>query len=103
MVDEENRVTGWKGSSIVHMFNKHELDHPELSRIRAERSHTILAGDSLHDYNMAEGTDTVMRVRILDTDTDQEAAHEDTFEVFDTIIEDGTLNPLIDLIKQIIE
>ena len=103
-LDSDNHVTGWKDGSVVHMFNKHELDHPELSKIRAERSYTILAGDSIHDYNMAKGRDTVLRVRILDglDDTaDQGLVRQDTFKVFDTIIEDGTLNPLVELIKQI--
>lgn len=104
-VDENNHVTGWEEASVVHMFNKHELDHPELSKIRAERSHTILAGDSIHDHSMATGSDSVLRTRIVDSylydSVDKNALHENTFELFDTIIENETLYPLISLIKQI--
>lgn len=104
-IDTNNRVTGWNDASVVHMFNKHELGHPELSKIRAERSHTILAGDSIHDFNMTEGTDTVFRVRIVDSLDDKEAERiattEGTFKVFDVIIDNGTLNPIYRLLQSI--
>ncbi|TAL15244.1 hypothetical protein EPN95_00515 [Patescibacteria group bacterium] len=106
ILNEQNQITGWNETSVVDIFTKHEVDHPELSRIRAERPHTILAGDSLHDHNMAEGTDTVLRVRIVDSIDESDIRkqlEQETFTEFDTIIEDGTLNPIIDLIKQIIK
>jgi len=105
-LDEDNRVTGWKDGSVVHMFNKHELGHPELSKIRATRSHTILAGDSIHDYNMAEGTDMVFRARIVDLldyqGLDQATVKEETFKLFDVIIENGTLAPIYQLLQTIV-
>lgn len=102
-LDQNNRVTGWDDSSVVHMFNKHEINHPELSKIRTSRPYTILAGDSLHDHNMAEGTDTVFRVRIHDTDDNgrHNPLNPETFKLFDSVIEDGTLQPIVELIKQI--
>lgn len=106
-LDEKNRVVGWDADSIVHTLNKKEIGHPELTRIRAERSHTILAGDSMHDYDMAEGKDAVFRIRICDVSDDENqpntALRTQTLKVFDSMIEQGTLEPVTQLIKQIAE
>jgi len=105
-VDSQNRVIGWNEDTIVHTLNKKEIDHPELSKIRAERSHTVLAGDSMHDFDMADGDDTVVRIRIVDTlqgqERDQHVVRQKSLDVFDAIIEDGTLYPIVALIKDIV-
>ncbi len=101
-LDTYNRVIGWDESSIVHTLNKKEIDHPELSKIRLERSHTILAGDSMHDFDMAEGDNNVLRVRIYDPLGQEETDYTQTFDRFDTVIEDGTLFPIVNLLEQII-
>lgn len=104
-LDQGKRMIGWDKSSLVHVLNKKEIGHPELSKIRSERSHTILVGDSMHDFDMAEGQENVLRVRIYDP-RDDKAQHkvsvrEQTLEVFDTILEDGTFEPITELIKDI--
>ncbi len=105
-VDFQNRITGWRKESLVHTLNKSEADHAELRKIRIERPFAIVVGDSLHDADMAEGEDTVLRVRILDPRSDEKNDLEQerlkTFEHFDAIIENGTLQPLIDLTKMIL-
>jgi HAD superfamily phosphoserine phosphatase-like hydrolase len=106
-LDSSNHVIGWDEASVVHMFNKHELDHPELSKIRAERSHTILVGDSIHDHSMAAGDDTVFRIRVVDPylydAVDQKTIKDETFKLFDAIIENQTLTPVVDLIKSVVK
>jgi len=104
-LDDARRVIGWDPATLVHTLNKQEIGHPELSRIRQERSHTILVGDSIHDYTMAAGDDTVLRVRIVDPQPDnpsfQVNERPKTFELFDISIEHGSLAELAGVIQTI--
>jgi hypothetical protein len=100
-LDENKRMIGWKKESLVHTLNKKEVGHPELTRIRDSHSHTILAGDSMHDSVMAVGEETVFRVRVYDQKNNEAIDHAQTFASFDTVIDEGTLYPLVALIKQI--
>jgi HAD superfamily phosphoserine phosphatase-like hydrolase len=106
-LDTKRRIVGWDKKSLVHTLNKQEIGHPELSKIRVERPRTILVGDSIHDYNMAQGSENVFRVRILDPHDDKSEdpmlARQQTFELFDTAIEGGTLFPIVSLLQQIKE
>ncbi len=104
-LDADNHVIGWDESSMVHTLNKKEIGHPELSKIRSERSHTILIGDSIHDFDMAEGTDDVFRIRIIDApegEEDSKDVRAKSLQLFDAVIEDGTLYPLTALIESIV-
>jgi HAD superfamily hydrolase (TIGR01544 family) len=106
-LDDENRVIGWYEDTIVHTLNKREIGHPELSKIRTERSHTILAGDSMHDFDMADGTDNVFRVRVVDLleeeKSNQHEIHEKSLKMFDVVIEDGTLVPIVEFVERIVD
>ena len=95
--DTNNLVTGWDAQTLVHVLNKKEIGHPELSKIRSERRNTILIGDSLADADMAEGTDNVIRIRLYDPRADDGAnmlAREQTLPLFDALIEDGRLDSI---------
>ena len=106
-LDENKRMIGWDKDTLVHALNKKEIGHPELTKVRAERSHTILVGDNINDSDMADGADKVLRVRIHDLRSDEianeEVLRKQTLEVFDAIIEDGSLKPIYDLINRIVE
>ena len=105
-LDAQRRVCGWNKSSLVHTLNKKEIGHPELTRIRDTRRHAILIGDSLTDADMAEGTDGVFRIRIhdprADEARDQQIIRKQTFTLFDAMIESGSLQPVEQLVQQIV-
>ncbi|HSX35992.1 MAG TPA: HAD-IB family phosphatase [Patescibacteria group bacterium] len=105
ITDENKRVVGWDKQTLVHVLNKKEVGHPELTRIRSERRNVILIGDSLADADMAEGTATVLRIRLYDPRADEQVAasiREQTLQVFDAMIENGTLEPARRLAQYII-
>ena len=105
LLDESQCVVGWKPETLVHLLNKSEVDHPELNRIRTERPLAIVVGDSINDADMAIGEDDVLRVRIYDPRPDEvvdiEAERAKTFERFDLMIENESLEPLVELLKKI--
>jgi HAD superfamily phosphoserine phosphatase-like hydrolase len=64
--DETTRVvTGWRRDALIHMLNKREMGHEELSALRRKRPNILLLGDVPDDVKMVEG-DNVLRVRVLD-------------------------------------
>ena len=105
VLDENRHISGWKRDTLIHILNKSEIDHPELNRIRAERPLSIIFGDSINDSDMAIGEDDVLRIRIYDPRPDEVAEIENerarTFEKFDLMVESGSLEPLVELLKLI--
>jgi HAD superfamily phosphoserine phosphatase-like hydrolase len=104
-LDEENRISGWQKSTLVHVLNKSESTHPELLAIRAKRPLALVVGDGLDDASMASGRQGVLRVRIMDPRADETASKQEeqkTFERFDALIKTGTLDPLESLVKLVI-
>ncbi|MGF7229033.1 MAG: HAD-IB family phosphatase [Candidatus Saccharibacteria bacterium] len=104
-LDGENKISGWQEDTLVHVLNKSESTHPELSAIRADRPKALLVGDSLDDASMAAGEGDVIRVRILDPRVDETATEQEerkTFEKFDALIKSGDLHPLERLVEIII-
>lgn len=103
--DEEGRMTGWDESSVVHVLNKGESAHPELIRLRTERPNVIVVGDSIHDADMAQGDDNVIRIRIVDTNPNDIGSVEEirtkTAERFDAMITGGDLLPVLALANHI--
>lgn len=103
VLDESRHLSGWKRETLVHLLNKSEIDHPELNRIRAERPLSIIFGDSINDSDMAIGEEDVLRVRLYDPrpgeTLDIEAERAKTFERFDLMIENGSLEPLAELLR----
>jgi hypothetical protein len=104
-VDDDNRIAGWEGDTLVHVLNKSKANHPELQAIRASRPKARVVGDSLYDAAMAHGQQDVIRVRILDPRSDEKDNTQEqqrTFEKFDALISSGTLDPLSELVTAII-
>jgi 2-hydroxy-3-keto-5-methylthiopentenyl-1-phosphate phosphatase len=64
-VDNTGFVRGWRRETLVHMLNKNEMGHDELSRLRHERPNVLLLGDVPDDTRMVVG-DSVLRIRVLD-------------------------------------
>jgi HAD superfamily hydrolase (TIGR01544 family) len=105
-IDSSNRVCGWDKNSLVHVFNKKEIGHRELTKIHKTHDHTILVGDSMNDADMADGTNNVIRIRIHDPRDDEKTAtqriSEQTFQLFDAMIETGGLAPVRELVEHIV-
>ena len=103
ILNESMEITGWKKDTLVHSLNKSETDHPELNRIRNERPLSIVFGDSINDADMAIGDEDVLRIRIFDPRPDEvvdiQAERAKTFERFDLMIENGSLEPLTQLLR----
>lgn len=103
ILDPAQRIIGWDSSTVVHSLNKDEIDHPELTRIRAARTKTIVVGDSMQDANMAVGEEDVLRVRVFNPEPgsqpDFETFRQQSLEHFDLVIETGSMMPLTGLVR----
>lgn len=103
ILDENRKISDWKRGTLVHILNKSEVDHPELNRIRAERPLAMVFGDGIGDADMAIGEEGVLRARIYDPRPDEandiEAERAKTFEHFDLMIENGSIDPLTELLQ----
>lgn len=99
VLGEDGRVLNWDRGSMIHILNKRERGHTELSRIRSERPYTILVGDALQDVDMVDGDEHVLRVRMCDL-VHQDPAKRDSYleqsfaAGFDMVLEED-LEPLI--------
>lgn len=97
-LDRDSIVIGWDESTLVHTLNKHEADHPELTAIRTKRPYAVVVGDGMGDADMADGDETILRVRLLDPRPDEildiDAERLRTFERFDAMIESGDVSSL---------
>lgn len=104
ILDADRRVIGWNKDSLVHTLNKSETDHAELNAIRRARPLSIVIGDSIHDADMADGDNDVLRIRIYDPRPDEESDIEivraETLQRFDIMIESGSLSPIEKLINE---
>jgi len=102
-IGEGGKITGWEEKTLVHVLNKKEMGHSELTRIRTTHPFTVLIGDGLEDANMIEGVDDVIRVRINDPRKDEpiDRLRKETFERFDLMIENGSLQPVLSLVSLI--
>lgn len=65
-LDQDRRISGWQKDTLVHMLNKKEVGHAELSELRKTRPKVILLGDVPDDVHMVAGDEDVIRVRVLD-------------------------------------
>ncbi len=102
-LDSEGAIVGWNEDTLVHVLNKHEAGHEDLTAIRAARPNVIVIGDGVTDADMADGNENVLRIRIFDPRPDEvvdiEAVRQKTFSRFDALIESGTLHPLLKVIE----
>lgn len=102
---EGGLVIGWEKNSLIHVLNKREKGHADLSRIQVTHPLTILVGDSVHDADMVEGEEDVIRIRVIDPREDENISHkrfaEETFQRFDLMIGNGSMKGLLDLVRAI--
>lgn len=103
-LDSDQRISGWDPSTLVHALNKHEIDHPDIRQILAERPNVIIVGDSVNDTNMAQGKETVFRYLIDDRGLGVQALAQEAFDVhnFDCIISDHSLDAIADIVHEIV-
>jgi hypothetical protein len=87
------------------ILNKHEIGHPELTKIKQDRPNVLVIGDSLSDANMATGTDNVFRIRIYDPRPDEArnsaGVRTQTLELFDVLLQGRTLTPVCELVRSL--
>jgi len=104
ITDKNGKIINWN-KNIVHVKNKKEHGHEELTKIKKQRPNIILIGDAIEDADMAEGEENVLRIRVFNPREDEEFNQEDfvknTFEKYDLMIENGTLEPVLQILEQI--
>lgn len=104
-VDEKTRkVIGWYSDTLIHMLNKNERGHGELSALRAVRPNVVLIGDVPDDTRMVLG-DEVIRIRVLDPRKNEihvpEEALKMSFEAGYDLVVEHSLHPVSRIIKWI--
>jgi HAD superfamily phosphoserine phosphatase-like hydrolase len=106
VLDHAGTIVGWDKATLIHVLNKHEADHAELTSIRKNRPKAIVIGDGMSDADMAKGDADVLRIRVFDPRDDETAdigqVRARTFERFDAIIESGSLAPVLTVIESMI-
>ena len=104
ITDENGKIVDWD-RNIIHHLNKKEKGHKELTTIKRQRPNTILIGDAIEDADMTEGDENVLRIRIYnpreDEKTSKKAFAKKTFEKYDLIIENETLEPVLRILELI--
>ena len=101
ILDSDQRITGWDAATLVHVLNKKERGHSELSRLRTSRPFGILVGDALSDADMADGHETVLRVLVQNPRPD-ENTNANLPGSFDLICTSGNFGALTLLIEQLL-
>lgn len=102
--DAAGRIISWDEETMVHILNKHEAGHRELSLIRQKQPHAVLIGDGIKDANMVEGDENVLRIRVCDTHPNESLAETTEFRKtsfaagFDMIVSDD-LSPVVKLMN----
>jgi 5'-nucleotidase len=104
ITDRNGKIIDWD-KNIVHVKNKREHGHEELTKIKKQRPNIILIGDAIEDADMAEGDENVLRIRIFNPREDEKANLKEftkaTFEKYDLMIENGTLEPVLKILEMI--
>lgn len=99
----DGTILGWDERTLIHVLNKHEAGHEDLTAIRAARSNVIVVGDGMADADMAAGDANVLRVRVFDPRPDEvadiSAVRQKTFARFDVLLESGTFDPLFKVLE----
>ena len=102
-VNSNGDIVDWEKDSLIHVLNKKEMGHAELSRIREKRPNIILIGDTMEDADMVEGVENVLRIRICEPRDDERVNritfNRQTFDKYDLMIENNTLAPIIGVIN----
>lgn len=96
-------ISGWDKNSLIHILNKKEKGHNEISKIRKTRPNIILIGDSLKDASMVSGSKGVLRIMVNDSRVDDSSSngifYNNIFKKFDLIVRNKSLFPVVDIIK----
>jgi HAD superfamily phosphoserine phosphatase-like hydrolase len=104
IIDQNGKIIDWN-KNIVHTLNKKEQEHDKLTKIKEERPNTILIGDAFEDAEMTDGDKNVLRIRIFNPREDEKITQEEfadkTFEKYDLMIENGTLEPILKILEMI--
>jgi len=102
--DEQGKAIGYQ-KRIIHSFNKNEVElrnTPYYQNVK-ERKHVLLLGDSLGDLHMTKGLEHECILRIGFLNKDEEHYLEKYIDLFDIVIlNDGTLEPVNDVLQQIL-
>jgi len=95
-------VTGWRRDSLIHMLNKNEMGHAELSTLSKARPNILLLGDVPDDAKMVTG-DTVIRIRVLDPRKgeahDLQTTREVSFDAGYDLLVENNLQPVARITK----
>jgi 2-hydroxy-3-keto-5-methylthiopentenyl-1-phosphate phosphatase len=104
--DEQGNVRGWDRRTLVHMLNKRERGHTELTMLQRARPNIILLGDVPDDVHMANGDDNVLRIRVLDSRPgetfDRDTLLNTTFAAGYDLAIDHSLAPVVNILKRIV-
>lgn len=102
-LNDSGKVVGWDKNTLVHVMNKRETGHVEMSGIKTACPNVIVVGDSMGDADMVDND--AIRIRVYDPRVDEtgglESVKSRTFERFDALILEGDFNPLARLVKLI--
>lgn len=95
----DGQIKGWDKKSLIHVLNKKERGHSEVTKIRLSRPHTILVGDSIDDTHIVAGEENVLRIMVHDPRKDDSKKSINKFlQYFDLIITNGNLLPVAKLV-----
>lgn len=99
-------IEGWDRESLIHVLNKKEKGHEEVSQLKRARPNVILLGDSKDDAFMVEGSDNILRVfideaRVSESLEKNEDYYNDILRDFDLILKGESLLPLVEIINNL--
>lgn len=98
IINSKGEIVDWEKKTLIHILNKREMGHAELTKIRKTKPNIILLGDSLQDAQMVEGKEDVLRILI----NNNLRPPEKVFKDFDLASENTSLFPIIDLLHLIL-
>lgn len=105
IIDDSGHVGGWQRDSLIHVLNKHERGHGELSKLRATHPNILLLGDIIADADMVAGRDDVIRIRVLDPRKgeihDQAVALQASFDAGYDLVTEHSLGPVVRILEQL--
>lgn len=100
---KNGNIKGWYRKSLIHVLNKKEKGHKEITKIRQERPNTILIGDSMDDAAIVEGENNVLRILIYAPRRDDDISKfNKAFEKFDLVIKSRSFLPVVRLVTHIV-
>lgn len=96
-------IKGWYKKSLIHVLNKKEKGHKEITKIRTARPNTILIGDSMDDAGIVEGEENVLRILIYAPRRDDDVSKfNKAFKKFDLIIKSRSFLPVVQLVTHLV-